>query len=239
MKRVIKPLSAGIFTMTLIAGCGGGGGGSTPTQAAAAVVVTSFPLQAAYKTRVANGSTRNANVSGTCSGSATTSDSAPSAATFEGASALSVTSTATLTFTNCTPASSAGTSVGYYDSNYNPLGHSMASVEYGKFLTVPSPLPTSVKVGDTAVFGTETIYSDSTKTTITGQRVLSFVIEADGTSTSTAVANLIVKQYNASNQLLYTEQGRYRIAADASLTYLTSDLQYSTTSTNHFILTAK
>lgn len=223
-------MAIGIYAA--LAGCGGGGS-SAPQE-----VVTSFALQSGYKARISNGGVNNFSISGTCSGSATFSDSVPTADTFEGASALSATSTATVNFTNCTPASSATTAKSYYDSNYNPLGHSAIGTEYGVFLTVPSPLPTSVGVGDTAVFGTETIYTDSTKATVKGQRILSYVIEKDGASTSTAIANLITRNFNTASQLLFTQQTRYRMTGDGTLRAVSIDVQFSTTSTNHFVYTA-
>jgi len=139
---------------------------------------------------------------------------------------------------NCTPASTASTSITYYDSNSNVLGHSTENVEYGKFLTVPSPLPATVKIGDTAVYGTETIYTDSTKATLKGQRLLSYVIEADASSNQTAVANLITRDFNTANQLLFTQQSKFRLAADGALTAISQDIQYSTTSTARLVLTA-
>ena len=234
---------ASVLSTALLSACGGGGGSDSNTTTAAGTgttaqqTVTTFPLQAAYKTRVASGSTDSFNVSGTCTGTATTSSSVPSGATFDGAAALSVASTITINYSNCTPASNASTSNVYYDSNYNLLGHFTPGVEYGKFATTPATLPTSVKVGDTAVYGTETIYTDSSKQTTKGQRTLSYVVEADGPST--AILNLITKDVNASNQLLFTQQTKFRISADGALKVVSIDIQYSTTSTNHIVLTAK
>jgi len=234
MKNV-KLIVVSSISVAFLAACGGGGGGAPAATAAQAT--TSFPLQSGYKARIAGGSSDNFNISGTCSGTAAISTAKPVSASFEGASGLSTTTTQTVNFTNCTPASNAVTSTGFYDTNYNPLGHSIAGVEYGKFLTVPNALPTSVKVGDTAVFGTETTYTDSTKQVITGQRILSYVIETD--TASTAIANLITKGFNTSNQLLFTQQSRYRIAADGTLTTSSLDVQYSTTSANHLVYTPK
>ena len=216
-----------------LAACGGGGGGSDAPPA-----VTSFQLLKGFQARAAGAQTEKFSISGTCSGTLNSTQAGAVAGTFEGAPVMSKTVTATLNFTNCTPASSASTTVGYYDSNYSLLGHSTQNVEYGKFLTVPALLPTSVKIGDTAVYGTETIYADSTKTTLKGQRTLSYVIEADVGSTQTAVANLITRDFNTANQLLYTQQSRFRLAADGTLTPISQDLQFSTTSSNHLVLTA-
>ena len=216
---------------SLLSGCGGGGGdggGATPTT-------TSFPLQAGYRARVAGGSTDNFTVSGTCTGTATFTNGAATASTFEGVSGFAAAQTATVSFTNCTPATSAVSGTGYYDGSYSPLGSSIPGVEYTKFLTAPPPLPASVKVGDTAVYATLTTYTDSTKSVTTGQRILSYVVEAD--TPNTAIGNLITKGYNASSQLLFTQQSRYRIAADGTLTVVSIDIQYSTTSNTHLVYT--
>lgn len=217
-------------TTLLVVGCGGGG-----DSGSAAPTVTSFPLQAGYKARISAGSADNFSVSGTCNGTSTITNGAAVAATFEGVSGYAASQTVTIHLTNCTPASNALTGTSYYGSNYTPLGSVLPGVEYAKFLTQPPVIPASVKVGDTAVYATLNTYTDSTKTTPTGQRVLSYVIEAD--TSSTAIANLISKQYNTTNQLLFTQQSRYRISADGTLTTISIDVQYSTTSTNHLVYT--
>ena len=223
---------AGIAAITaLIVGCGGGGGSSSNVTP-----VTSFQLQSGYKKLIANGASWNLSISGTCTGSGTISTSAPGAATFEGASALSTTQTLSISFTNCTPASQSITALVYYDTNYNPIGSSAVGTDYAVFQApLPSPLPTSVSVGNTGVFGTVTVYTDSTKTTSTGTRILSWAIESG--TTTTAIVNLIGKIYNTSSQLLATQQTRYSIDASGTLTLISIDVQYSTTSTNHFVYT--
>lgn len=216
---------------SLVAGCGGGGsdagGGTAPT--------TSFPLQAGYRALIASGSTNNFTVSGTCLGTATFTAGAATASAFESIPGFAVTQTATVNFTNCSPATNAVSGTSYYDGSYAPLGSSIPGVEYTKFLTAPPPLPSSVKVGDTAVIATLATYTDSTKSVPTGQRVLSYVIEAD--TANTVIGNLITKAYNASSQPLFTQQTRYRIAADGTLTIVSIDIQYSTTSTTHLVYT--
>jgi hypothetical protein len=217
--------------ISLLAGCGGGGGDS----GGATTTVSSFPLQAGYRARIAGGSTDNFTVSGTCTGAATFTNGAATAATFEGVSGFAAAQTGTVSFTNCTPATNAVSGTGYYDGSYTPLGSSIPNVEYTKYLTAPPPIPTSVKVGDTAVYATLNTYTDSTKSVTTGQRILSYVVEVD--TANTAIVNLISKGYNASNQLLFTQQSRYRIAADGTLSAVSIDVQYSTTSTTHLVYT--
>ena len=213
-----------------LSGCGGGGSDSGTTTAA-----TSFPLQAGYKLRISAGAADNFSISGTCTGTANITTGAATTSTFEGVVGYAAPQTVTINLTNCTPASNAITGTSYYDSNYAPLGSIIPSVEYAKFLTQPPAIPASVKVGDTAVYATLTTYTNSAKTTSTGQRILSYVIESD-TSVS-AIANLISKQYNLASQLLFTQQTKYRLTADGSLTIISIDIQYSTTSTNHLLYT--
>lgn len=220
------------MSAALLVGCGGGGdsdGGSVATS------TTAFPLQAGYRARTVAGATDNFTVSGTCAGAASITTAAAVASNFEGISGFASAQTATMTLNNCTPATSAVSATSYFDSNYSPLGSSTPGVEYTKFQTTPPPIAASVKVGDTTVFATLTTYEDSGKSVTTGQRVLSYVIEPDGANT--AIVNLISKAYNLSGQLLFTEQSRYRIAADGTLTAVSIDVQFSTTSTVHLVYT--
>ena len=200
-------------------------------------VPQTFPLRDAYQAYVSAGSTTNFTVSGTCSGSATQTMSPTSPTTFEGAPAFVATQTMSVALSNCTPATTAVSVLGYYDSNYTPSGVVVPGVEYASFLSKPQSLPDAVKVGDTAVFATLTVYSSSAKTTITGQRVLSYVIETD--TATTAIVRLIIRSYSATNALQFTQQSMYRIGEDGSLTILSIDIQYSGGSTTHLIYTPK
>ena len=94
----------------MLSGCGGGGGGDAAPQAS----VMGFPLQSAYAAFIAGGSATNYSVSGSCHGTATISQSAPSPAVFGGVSGASASQTVTITFTDCTPATNAVTTTAYY-----------------------------------------------------------------------------------------------------------------------------
>ena len=214
----------------LLSGCGGGGGDSVATPA-----TTNFPLLSGYKTRIAAGSTDNFIISGTCSGTATLTNGAATANTFQSVIGYAVVQTVTVNLTNCTPSTNAVTGTGYYDANYSPLGSQVPGTEFTKYTSLPPAIPSSVKVGDTAAYATQNVYTDSTLATATGQRFISYVIEAD--SANTAIANLITKSYNTAGQLLYTQQSRYRIAADGFLTIVSIDIQYSTTSSTRLLYT--
>jgi hypothetical protein len=218
---------ASLLLLIGLSACGGGGGSSAPAGPVTSTL--SFPFLSAYKTFTANGVTKNFTISGYCSGTGTDTESpATTATTFEGSSALSAGSATTWTYTNCTPGSNADTSTTYYDSNYMPLGYSGSS--YGVFLTPPS-IPTSVTVGGTGTVGTETLYTNSTKATGDGRVDFSYVIEAD--TSTTAIVNMIEKQYDATNVLTITAQFRYRIAATGALTPVSVDFQ----GTNHLLWT--
>jgi hypothetical protein len=231
MKRQLQQLLLSLSTTIILVACGGGGSDA----GAPVTVTTNFPLLAGYKALTAAGATNNYAVSGTCNGSATVVDSPAIPASFEGVSGYSSTSTLTVSLTNCTPASSTATSTTYYGAEYVLLGTSDASGDYATVVTVPPPLPASIKVGDAAPYATVTVYTDATKATVTGTRVFSYVVEAD--TASTAIVNLIAKDYDTANNLLFTQQSRYRIAADGKLTSISIDAQASTTSTVHLLFT--
>ena len=228
----LRAIALVIGTSLLLVACGGGGGGGSTGPV---VSTNSFPLRAGYTALVAAGAIDNFTISGTCAGSATITDSPAIASTFEGVAGFASTSTFTFTFTNCTPTSGADTSTTFYDANYTPLGISNPGGDYEKFQTVPPPLPASVMVGNTASYGTLIVYTDSSKTVTTGTRVFSYVVEAD--TASTAIINLISRSFDNASQLLGTQQSRYRIAANGSLTIVSIDTQLSTTSTTHLLLT--
>lgn len=96
-------------------------------------------------------------------------------------------------------------------------------------------LPASVKAGDTGLLGTETVYTDSSKAVLAGKVDFSYVVASD--TATTAMVTLILISYNASNQPLLTQQAKYRISGDGTLTIVSNDLQFSTTSTTHLLLT--
>lgn len=137
-----------------------------------------------------------------------------------------------MTLSGCTPSSINATSTAYYDNNYIPLGFNSIGVNYAVYQTAP-PLPTSVSVGETGTYGTQYLYTDSTKATGNGSIVQSYVVEAD--TSTTAIVNRISKNYNVAGVLTATEQDRYRIAAVGALDQISSDIQY--TNGIHLVLT--
>ena len=219
------------FLLAGLSACGGGGSAAAPSGPVTSTL--SFPLQSAENTFVANGVTKTFTVAGTCSGTGSMSV-APAAtgATFEGAAALSMVQTITISFTNCTPASIASTATSYFNSSYVQLG--LNGSVYGVFLTPPT-IPTSVTVGGTGIVGTLTLYTDSTKATGSGRQDLSYVIEPD--TSTTAIVNKIIKTYNAAGTLIQTAQARARIAMVGATTPISLDTQAANGSTTHLVLT--
>jgi len=223
------------ITLAILSGCGGGGSSTTPAATGPVASTLSFPLLSGFQTDSANGFAKTVTITGTCNGSGNVSSSpANVAVTFEGQAALSGTRTITASFTNCTPSSLAQTSTSYYNSsNYYPLGFNSVGVNYGVYLT-PPVIPSNVTVGGTAIIGTETLYTDSTKAVGDGRSDSSYIIEAD--TATTAIVNLISKNYNAAGTLTSTEQDRYRITSTGTLTPVSFDIQYSNGSTTHLLL---
>ena len=221
-----------LLTLTLTISACGGGGSSTASGPVAST--NTFNVRSGYTRLSASGFSKTLAISGTCTGTLTITDApATTSATFESQSALSGSSVMSATLNGCTPASSISTETRYFDSNYAPLGYSVVGGDYGVWAS-PAVLPTSAKVGDVAIVGTINKFSNSSRTTSTGRQEISYVIEAD--TATTAIANLISKSYNSSNTLTSTEQDRYRVAADGSLTLISMDIQYANGSTTHLLM---
>jgi hypothetical protein len=217
--------------LLLVSACGGGGGGGASGPVTS---TNTFDVRAGWSRLIANGFSKTFVISGTCSGTdSLTVGPANTSTTFEGSPALSSNYVDSVTLTNCTPASSVGTVTEYYDSNYVPLGLSVLGGKY-EVWAAPPTIPVAARVGDVGIFGTINKYNDSTKAVSAGRQDNSYVIEAD-TATS-AIANFISKNYNTSNVLTSTEQDRYRVAADGSLTLISIDIQYANGSTTHLIM---
>lgn len=226
-----KRFSPALLMAALLAGCGGGGGAS--------VQVPTFPLLSAVKAVNANGFTATftaaitvinpatgALVTCRANGNSSTS-AATTAATFEGQPALSATGTVTvnvLASADCNAATTTETIIGYFDSNYIDLGYSMVGGEYAVF-QAPPVVPVSVKVGDTAIVGTEDIYTNSTKTTSNGTEVHSFIVEAE--TFSTAIVNNISKTIDTIGNVTSTTQARWRITEAGALTPISVDVLYA------------
>jgi len=218
-----------------LSACGGGGdsGSSTPP------VATPYPLSAAFQSYVQSAAVTNYAVSGGCTGTATNSKTALySLKGYGGVRGYRYSNTLTLNFTNCTPASQVVVTSNDFDASHRPTAVVISGVEYDTYPNLSFDFPVSAKVGDTAPVASINRYSDSTMTQLIGTESVSFVVEAYGTSTSTAIVNVISKNYDASNSLLSTQQSRFRIDTSGSFSPVSIDVQFSTTSTTHLLYTA-
>lgn len=165
---------------------------------------------------------------GKCCGGPTT-----TAATFEGASGFAADETEIFNLPDC-KINLQETSTNYYDSNYSPIGAAVPNSIYTKFQSLPSPLPDTAKIGDSADFETLTTYSDNTKTTLSGKLVVSYALVADTPSTTTALVNFTTKHLNETNQLQSTTVYQYRIGTDGSIVPLSFSIQNSVGTDNYF-----
>ena len=228
-----KLAGTAVLTATLMAACGGGGG--DPPATVSPPVDPTFALKAGYQARVVSGATDDFIVSGGCSGTARIATAPAIAATFEGVVGVSALQTSTL---NCPPTPISVTGLTFYNANYAPIGSSVDGSEYAKFESPPLDWPAAVKVGQSGTVATLTTYADSRFAMPTGKRTISYEIKADGTSATTAIANIITRSYDRVT-LLATETMSYRIAENGVLTPVLLDVQFSTTSTLHLIYTPK
>jgi hypothetical protein len=180
-------LSLCFLASVLLSACGGGGGGggdatsSNPGVSPPPVTTpatASFAATAAYRAYNAPARQQNFLLSpfGFCAGSATLTETAPAAATFEGSAALRKTSTLAMRFTNCTPGLLTRTTDVYQNASNDQIGLSRFGYAV---LDRPLVLPATVKVGDSGALASATIYSDQTKTTVIGAIAYSFSAQED------------------------------------------------------------
>jgi hypothetical protein len=151
-------------------------------------------------------------------------------AQFEGALRNYSTSTTTIRFSNCTPSSTTGTGQDFYDSNFIPLGYSILSGSpannafYGVYAGTPN-FPISLTAGASGSIGTENLYTNSSKTTSAGRRVVTYTSSAE--TSTTLLLNLNAQVYDASSNLTYTERNTYRISTAGVATLLALEVEYS------------
>ena len=218
-------------------GCGGGAGTATDVSVVSPVIVEGFPLQAAYRARAASAITEEFAITGTCIGTALMTSGPPVAASFESVAGFQSSQSTQVSLTDCDPAITTVTGASYLDSNYLPLGSQVDGQEYARFATAPISPPASVKPGDTATLVTLNTYTNATKLVSTGRRTVGYLVEAD--SASAVLVSVVQKSYNTADQLLATQQARYRLDKAGVLSLLFIDVQYSGTSQNHLRYTPK
>ncbi len=226
-------LVALVASSALAAACGGGGGGGTSTGG------TAYPLQAGYVARLAAGEQAAFVVSGSCTGLATLIAAPVTTGTFQGVAAQLVARTEAYTFVDCTPASVTSSSVDFYNASDAQIGSTTTdSTLYGVVIPPATTLPATVHVGDAGSRGSIALFANGSGTTLVGQVDRSYAIEADTVAGSTsAVVDFIDSQLDVDARLLQTTQTRYRMDTSGALTKIGVDIQHSTTSTTHLVLT--
>lgn len=186
-----------------------------------------FPLRAAYHQRTFAGGTDYLTITGSCNGYAAFANAAPASTSFEGGSALAAQTTISVGLTTCTPTSLGWSLTDYYDSSDALLGHAEPGAEYDVAYGSQRSLPVAAKVGDSGIYAVQSLYADSAKQGSPGQRVLSYAVEADGSSGTTAILKLTALHVSAANQVTLTRSTSYRVGTGGTLEQLSVDELYS------------
>lgn len=197
----------------LLAGCGGGGGDSPRSTAAS----TSFPLRAAYEAYSRAGQTYTYDISGTCGGWATQTDSPAAASTFNGQPALVKTSTLRMdldvcnsTFANLVPAGlSVAVSQVFFDTQMRPIAIAVASS--GQLVTPPVVIPASVAINDAGVLANGPAMT------------VSFSVQPD--TETTAFVPVTYQIHGASGSQLGMDIQTFRISTDGAMQIVKNELR--------------
>jgi hypothetical protein len=190
-------------------------------------VPVSFPVRAAYHQRTFAGGTDYLTITGTCNGYASFSNAVPGAGSFEGASALLAQTSVSVGLTDCYPASLGWNTVDYFDGSDALLGHAEPGSEYDVSTGAQRSLPAAARIGDQGVYATQASYTDSSKKGSPGKRVLSYALEADGNSRTTAILKLTAVHSGAAGNTSLTRVATYRIGSNGTLAQLAVDETYS------------
>lgn len=166
------------LVVSLLAACGGGGGeGEVNSLGNATVQQATFPIDTAIKSLVTNGYATSVTLSGkigefAVSGSGTSSSAAATATQFEGQPAFDILDNVTLNATfNGTSDVMSSVSHQFFSHAYAPLGQLDDDGTY-YVVTSFSGWPTAAKVGDSGVLSATTVYSDASKSSVTGKQTL-------------------------------------------------------------------
>jgi hypothetical protein len=211
----------------VLAGCGGGGGGGgEPFK------YTFAPNSAAT---FAQESVAQYVVSGDCKGGRVRLRGVLTPATFNGQAVSAVTSTVDQVLANCAAAGSGSSSqTAYYDGRFAVVGNDNSS---GSVAVADTPIlpPSTMKIGDSGTFGAETLYSDSTRTTVVSHGLYTYSVEFDTYSSALAVLTNTVT--DASGKVMLTETTRYVLHDDGTRSLLSIDDQFTTPSPLHIVYT--
>ena len=190
-------------------------------------VVATVPAQSAVINwmKDANSQIFSTYTSNGCLGSLTSSKTNGTSQTelFEGANRPYSTTTTTISYSNCTPATTTGVERLFTDSNYIPFGYSITSgapandAFYGLYSSTPN-IPANLTAGASGNIGIINRYTNSTKGVSAGRSVVTYTTSAE--TSTTLIFNLVSTVYDAANTLTYTEINTYRITSAGVATLL-------------------
>jgi hypothetical protein len=227
MKNTIK-LFLATASVALFTACGGGGGGGTPAPVASTSTFPLFTIHVNTLQASSNSFSYSGMIDGTAiTGSGNVTRGGLSSGTFESIAAQQRTTITTGSISGngqTLPMNTSG--VGWYDSNYLPLG-SNGGEEY-VVVNRPAVIPATVRVNDAGMLYTSNRYTTSSKTSLLGTESVSYVIEAD--TATTALLTFIVIEKNNSNSVTSTVTRQMRITPTGTFTR-TKDTLLSGTST--------
>ena len=117
-----------------------------------------------------------------------------------------------------------GTSTGYVDSNYQPVG--TQADEYWVVTGTPT-IPETARINDAGTMYTANRYATSTKATLLGTATVNYALQPD--SASTALLRILVTQKTSGGTTTMTGIGTYRVTPAGGLTRLTEEIQTGST----------
>jgi hypothetical protein len=227
--RLVR-LSLIIFAALGAASCGGGGGesGAPPPSG------PSFDLAAGLANLAANEVNATMSVSGTANGFSVTgtaqlTQSAASAATFNGAPASAQTTAVSGTGMNYDGAFPLTYSfIQYVLSSYAILGldtnfNGVLEYDFGQSV---SPFPSSVMAGDTGVLGTMDLSLDSQRDDHAGTIEVSYSVVLDPNNADSVIVELFEEIYTISNNPDQVTQFNYTLTAAGSMSLQSLSITY-------------
>jgi hypothetical protein len=190
--------------------CGGGGDDGAATAASA-----SYDLNAVQTTVISSPQSFSASAS---SGGNTyqmfLSIAPGSDGFFEGAVRRRATQTLTIRENGATVA--ATTFTGYYATNpFQIIGAEYAGGGYLVATTTHAALPSSAPIGASGSLGTQTLYSDSTKSNVLARQQSTWTLDSGAGGMANFCVNTVLS--NPSNVIIGTTAGCYRLGANGSI----------------------
>jgi len=191
-------------------------------------VVLVFNPADAYKRQAISGFTKSLTISGDCDGLLSYSATPLKADVLasDPTAVFSFTETQVATSANCPDRSGTDISTVYLNANYQQI----ATVRKNSIEkhAAAKPYPTSVKVGDSGPWSAW-VEKSADLTTTYSSGVQTYSVEADGTSTTSVILVLTVKEYKPDNTLDKTRQMRYKIKSSSAPELMSVDLVNAST----------